>query len=69
VEGWTVLEVSHSAPLHAAWFTARADRPLPMGGILVVDDNGSIRAVVPASPEGVRVAMEAWEDLQSAPPG
>ncbi len=69
VEGWTVLSVSESADLHAAWFAARADQPLPMGGILVVDEAGSVRAVVPASREGVRIAIQAWEDLQSAPPG
>jgi hypothetical protein len=69
VEGWAVLEVSESAALHAAWFAARGDRALPTGGILVVDENGSIRAVVPASAAGIEVAMDAWEDLQSAPPG
>ncbi|HCH61573.1 MAG: hypothetical protein CL927_12580 [Deltaproteobacteria bacterium] len=69
VDQWTVVQTSNADALHAEWFRARADRPLPMGGLLVVDHNGSIRGVVPASPEGVEMAIDLWDHLQSLPPG
>ena len=69
VEGWTVLQAEDGNALHAAWFHARQDRSFPTGGLLVVDRNGSIRGVVPATPAGVEVARNLWKHLQSLPPG
>ena len=68
VDGWTVLQVEDANALHAAWFHARQDRSFPSGGLLVVDDNGSIRGVIPATPAGVEVARTLWQHLQSLPP-
>jgi hypothetical protein len=67
VSGWTVLQVADAQALHAAWFAARDGKELPNGGLLVVDHEGSVRAVVPASPEGVEAARRAWQALQSNP--
>ena len=69
VEGWTVLQIEDANALHAAWFHARQDRSFPSGGLLVVDHNGSIRGVIPATRTGVEVARNLWEHLQSLPPG
>lgn len=69
VEGWSVLQVEDADALHATWFAARGSAALPTGGLMVVDRHGSVRAVVPATPEGVEAARRAWHHLQSADPG
>lgn len=72
VSGWRVAQVAPEAEeaLHAAWYAARGSQELAGGGILIVDRTGSIRAVLPASPDdGARGVREVWDHLQASDPG
>ena len=69
--GWTVMQTSEPlvSDLRQTWYAAREASNLGEDGLLVVDRTGSVRAMVPASPQGVEAAHRHIAQLVTADPG